>query len=140
MENRNNKNKKEENKYILLEKPMFFNSKLNKDENKKLEQTNNYKELDNNISSITTNSKENSIKDDTKQSNGNKTNNSNINDKKESPKKEMKFRCFITDPNETKWCSRYGRPGYVKSSKNEEDEKYLKEHFKNLEKKRRIQF
>ena len=140
MENRNNKNKKEENKYVLLEKPMFFNSKLNKDENKKLEQTNNYKELDNNISSLTTNNKENSIKDDTKQTNGNKTNNSNINDKKESPKKEMKFRCFITDPNETKWCSRYGRPGYVKSSKNEEDEKYLKEHFKNLEKKEEFNF
>lgn len=56
--------------------------------------------------------------------------------KKNLQKKEMKFRCFITDPNETKWCSRYGRPGYVKSSKNEEDEKYLKEHFKNLEKKK----
>ena len=70
----------------------------------------------------------------------NSTNNSNINDKKDSPKKEMKFRCFITDPNETKWCSRYGRPGYVKSSKNEEDEKYLKEHFKNLEKKEDFNF
>ena len=140
MENKNNKNKKEENKYVLLEKPMFFNSKLNKDENKSLAQTNNYKELNNNNSSISTNNKENSIKDDAKQSNDKKENNSNINDKKESPKKEMKFRCFITDPNETKWCSRYGRPGYVKSSKNEEDEKFLKEHFKNLEKKEVFNF
>ena len=52
----------------------------------------------------------------------------------------MKFRTFLTDPNETKWCRRYGRPDYIKYNRNEEDEKYFKEHLQNLEKKEEFDF
>ena len=130
MENKNSTNKKEDNKYVLLEKPMFFNSKLNNKENN-LKNESNFQNCCNNNNS--------SIKVQNNMENGNKEFNIN-NNKKESPKKESKFRCFMTNPNETKWCSRYGRPGYVKSSRNEEDEKYLKEHFNNLEKKEAFDF
>ena len=137
MENKKNKNKKEE-KYVLLEKPMFFNSKLNKDENKSTSEKNTYKNI-NIIQSNNNDNNKNGFKDNNNEIKSNNEIN-NINNKNESPKKEMKFRCFMVDPNETKWCSRYGRPGYVKSSRNEEDEKYFKEHFKNLEKKEDFDF
>ena len=137
MENKKNKNKKEE-KYVLLEKPMFFNSKLNKDENKSTSEKNTYKDI-NIIQSNNNDNNQNGFKDNNNEIKSNNEIN-NINNKNESPKKEMKFRCFMVDPNETKWCSRYGRPGYVKSSRNEEDEKYFKEHFKNLEKKEDFDF
>ena len=137
MENKKNKNKKEE-KYVLLEKPMFFNSKLNKDENKSTSEKNTYKNI-NIIQSNNNDNNKNGFKDNNNEIKSNNEINNN-NNKNESPKKEMKFRCFMVDPNETKWCSRYGRPGYVKSSRNEEDEKYFKEHFKNLEKKEDFDF
>ena len=133
MENKSNKNKKEDNKYVLLEKPMFFNSKLNNQENNLKKESNIQKENNNNDFS-----KNNNIQNNSKIEN--RELNQNNNNKRESPKKEMKFRCFMTNPNETKWCSRYGRPGFVKSSRNEEDEKYLKEHFNNLEKKETFDF
>ena len=138
MENKKNKNKKEE-KYVLLEKPMFFNSKLNKDENKSTSEKNTYKDI-NIIQSNNNDNNKNGFKDNNNEIKSNNEINNNNNNKNESPKKEMKFRCFMVDPNETKWCSRYGRPGYVKSSRNEEDEKYFKEHFKNLEKKEDFDF
>ena len=144
MENNNSKNKKENNKYVLLEKPMFFNSKLNKEANQTIDKSNNYKDLNTNNIPLSQNNKDNNIKSNEikpKTENTINNNNNDINDiQKDSPKKEMKFRCFKVDPNETKWCSRYGRPGFVKSSRNEEDEKYLKEHFQNLEKKEDFDF
>ena len=138
MENKKNKNKKED-KYVLLEKPIFFNSKLNKDENKSTSEKNTYKNI-NIIQSNNNDNNKNGFKDNNNEIKSNNEINNNNNNKNESPKKEMKFRCFMVDPNETKWCSRYGRPGYVKSSRNEEDEKYFKEHFKNLEKKEDFDF
>ena len=144
MENNNSKNKKENNKYVLLEKPMFFNSKLNKEANQTIDKSSNYKDLNTNNIPLSQNNKDNNIKSNEikpKTENTINNNNNDINDiQKDSPKKEMKFRCFKVDPNETKWCSRYGRPGFVKSSRNEEDEKYLKEHFQNLEKKEDFDF
>ena len=144
MENNNSKNKKENNKYVLLEKPMFFNSKLNKEANQTIDKSSNYKDLNTNNIPLFQNNKDNNIKSNEikpKTENTINNNNNDINDiQKDSPKKEMKFRCFKVDPNETKWCSRYGRPGFVKSSRNEEDEKYLKEHFQNLEKKEDFDF
>ena len=144
MENNNSKNKKENNKYVLLEKPMFFNSKLNKEANQTIDKSSNYKDLNTNNIPLSQNNKDNNIKSNEikpKTENTINNNNNDINDiQKDSPKKEMKFRCFKVDPNETKWCSRYGRPGFVKSSRNEEDEKYLKEHFQNLEKKEAFDF
>ena len=144
MENNNSKNKKEKNKYVLLEKPMFFNSKLNKEANQTIDKSSNYKDLNTNNIPLSQNNKDNNIKSNEikpKTENTINNNNNDINDiQKDSPKKEMKFRCFKVDPNETKWCSRYGRPGFVKSSRNEEDEKYLKEHFQNLEKKEDFDF
>ena len=142
MENKNNKNKKENNKYVLLEKPMFFNSKLNKQENNLSDEKTSLNNINNNnISTQSQNKNKDNIKKDNKKVNKEIFTNNNINNKKkESPKKEMKFRCFMTDPNETKWCSRYGRPDYIKYNRNEEDEKYFKEHFKNLEKKEEFDF
>jgi len=145
MENNNSKNKKENNKYVLLEKPMFFNSKLNKDANQSMDKPSNYKDINTNNIPLSQNNKDNNIKSNEIKPKTENTINNNYNNgindiKKDSPKKEMKFRCFKVDPNETKWCSRYGRPGYVKSSRNEEDEKYLKEHFQNLEKKEAFDF
>ena len=50
MENKNNKNQKADNKYVLLEKPMFFNSKLiNQEKNINNEQKS-YKDINNNTS------------------------------------------------------------------------------------------
>ena len=142
MENKNNKNKKENNKYVLLEKPMFFNSKLNKQENNLSDEKTSLNNINNNnISTQSQNKNKDNIKKDNKKVNKEIFTNNNINNKKkESPKKEMKFRCFMTDPNETKWCSRYGRPDYIKYNRNEEDEKYFKEHFKNSEKKEEFDF
>ena len=126
MENNNSKNKKENNKYVLLEKPMFFNSKLNKEANQTIDKSSNYKDLNTNNIPLSQNNKDNNIKSNEikpKTENTINNNNNDINDiQKDSPKKEMKFRCFKVDPNETKWCSRYGRPGFVKSSRNEEDD------------------
>ena len=137
------KPKKENNnkKYVLLEKPMFFNSKLNKNQSES--QPNNFKDINvninkNNLPNKPKETKENEIKPN-KYYNS-KINNNINNDKPPSQKNESKFRCFIEDPNETKWASRYGRPGYVKSSKNEEDLKYINEHIKNLEKKDQFDF
>ena len=124
MEPKEKKSKKEDNKYVLLEKPMFFNSKLNKAQSQPLQ---------NNLNDINNNNPSNKDieKDEIKK------NNIDNNTNKEP---ESKFRCFKVDPNETKWASRYGRPGYVKSSKNEEDEKYINEHLKTLEKKDQFDF
>ena len=122
MEPSEKKKKKENNKYVLLEKPMFFNSKLNKAQSQPLSKNN---------KDITINN----ISNKSKEKNEIENNNSNTNKEPES-----KYRCFKVDPNETKWASRYGRPGYVKSSKNEEDEKYINEHLKNLEKKDQFDF
>ena len=137
----NKKNKKEDNKYVLLDKPMFFNSKLNKQENNISNEKTTFKDINNNILKPSQNKDKDITKIDNKKVNKEIYFNSKINDdKKESPKKEMKFRCFMTDPNDTKWCSRYGRPDYIKYNRNEEDEKYFKEHFKNLEKKEAFDF
>ena len=136
--------KKEKNKYILLDKPMFFNSKMNKEQSSI--QQNNFKDIKINEPSEQANKEKNQIKTENKKlifNNNDKFNiKNNDKDKKEkdSPKKEIKYRCFQVDPNETKWASRYGRPGYVKSSKNEEDMKYINEHLKNLEKKDAFDF
>ena len=127
--------KKENNKYVLLEKPIFFNSKLNK--NQSQSQQNNFKDININNSTNKTNEKEKETKNEIKL---NKYYNSNKINKPKEEKTESKFRCFIEDPNETKWASRYSRPGYVKSSKNEEDEKLINEHLKNLEKKDQFDF
>ena len=127
--------KKENKKYVLLEKPKFFNSKLNK--NQSQSQQNNFKDININNSENKNNEKEIEAKNEIKL---NKYYNSNFIDKPKEQKNESKFRCFIEDPNETKWASRYGRPGYVKSSKNEEDEKYINEHLKNLTKKDQFDF
>ena len=124
MEPKEKKSKKEDNKYVLLEKPMFFNSKLNKAQSQPLQ--NNLNDINNN-----NHSNKDIEKDEIKK------NNVDNNTNKEP---ESKFRCFKVDPNETKWASRYGRPGYVKSSKNEEDEKYINEHLKTLEKKDQFDF
>ena len=137
----NKKNKKEDNKYVLLDKPMFFNSKLNNQENNISNENTTFKNINNNILKPSQNKDKDITKIDNKKVNKEIYFNSKINDdKKESQKKEMKFRCFMTDPNDTKWCSRYGRPDYIKYNRNEEDEKYFKEHFKNLEKKEAFDF
>ena len=145
MENKEKKSKKQNNKYVLLEKPMFFNSKLNKDKEQSTSEQNNLKDINTNNSSkqipekINIDKKKENKKSELNYVKNNNDNNININ-KESKPTNEIKFRCFEVDPNETKWASRYGRPGYVKSSKNEEDEKYINEHLKNLEKKDEFDF
>ena len=145
MENKERKSKKQNNKYVLLEKPMFFNSKLNKDKEQSSSDQNNLKDINTNNSSkqipdkINIDKKKENKKSELNYVKNNNDNNININ-KESKPTNEIKFRCFEVDPNETKWASRYGRPGYVKSSKNEEDEKYINEHLKNLEKKDEFDF
>ena len=146
MENYAKKPKKSNNKYVLLEKPMFFNSKLNKEQSSI--QQNNFKDITiNNSTKQYHDKKENEIKKETNKSefnankNINKSINININNNKETePKKEIQFRRIEVDPNETKWASRYFRPGYVKSSINEEDLKYINEHIQNLSKKEQYDF
>ena len=139
MEKDEKKSKKSNNKYVLLEKPMFFNSKLNKEQSSF--QQNNFKDINiNSTSEQINNKKENEIKKEiNKFELNNNKNNININ-KNSEPKKEIQFRRFEIDPNETKWASRYGRPGFVKSSKNEDDLKYINEHLKNLSKKEQFDF
>ena len=139
MEENEKKSKKSNNKYVLLEKPMFFNSKLNK--NQSSFQQNNFKDINiNNSSKQNINKKEKEIKNEINKFELN-INKNNININKDSePKKEIQFRRFEIDPNETKWASRYGRPGFVKSSKNEEDLKYINEHIQNLSKKEQFDF
>ena len=118
---------------------MFFNSKLNKDQSSF--QQNNFKDINiNNSSKQNINKKEKEIKNEINKFELN-INKNNININKDSePKKEIQFRRFEIDPNETKWASRYGRPGFVKSSKNEEDLKYINEHIQNLSKKEQFDF
>ena len=124
---------------------MFFNSKLNKDKEQSSSEQNNLKDINTNNSSkqipdeINIDKKKENKKSELNYVKNNNDNNININ-KESKPTNEIKFRCFEVDPNETKWASRYGRPGYVKSSKNEEDEKYINEHLKNLEKKDEFDF
>ena len=139
MEENEKKSKKSNNKYVLLEKPMFFNSKLNKDQSSF--QQNNFKDINiNNSSKQNINKKEKEVKNEINKFELN-INKNNININKDSePKKEIQFRRFEIDPNETKWASRYGRPGFVKSSKNEEDLKYINEHIQNLSKKDQFDF
>ena len=139
MEENEKKSKKSNNKYVLLEKPMFFNSKLNKDQSSF--QQNNFKDINiNNSSKQNINKKEKEVKNEINKYELN-INKNNININKDSePKKEIQFRRFEIDPNETKWASRYGRPGFVKSSKNEEDLKYINEHIQNLSKKEQFDF
>ena len=139
MEENEKKSKKSNNKYVLLEKPMFFNSKLNKDQSSF--QQNNFKDINiNNTSKQNINKKEKEVKNEINKFELN-INKNNININKDSePKKEIQFRRFEIDPNETKWASRYGRPGFVKSSKNEEDLKYINEHIQNLSKKDQFDF
>jgi len=133
MENKNNQVERQENKYVLLEKPMFFNSKLN---NQNLNTNDNNKiNKEINIDHTKNSTKEKII---SKTEFAPKT--QSINNIEKSPKKQKQFRCFKEDPNETKWSSRYGRPGYVKSSKKDEDKIYFDEHFKNLEKKEAFDF
>ena len=143
MENKERKSKKQNNKYVLLEKPMFFNSKLNKDKEQSSSEQNNLKDTNNSSKQIpdkiNIDKKKENKKSELNYVKNNNDNNININ-KESKPTNEIKFRCFEVDPNETKWASRYGRPGYVKSSKNEEDEKYINEHLKNLEKKDEFDF
>ena len=50
MENKNDKSKKPDNKYVLLEKPMFFNSKLNNQEKNINNEQKSYKDINNNTS------------------------------------------------------------------------------------------
>ena len=139
MKENEKKSKKSNNKYVLLEKPMFFNSKLNK--NQSSFQQNNFKDINiNNTSKQNINKKEKEVKNEINKFELN-INKNNININKDSePKKEIQFRRFEIDPNETKWASRYGRPGFVKSSKNEEDLKYINEHIQNLSKKDQFDF
>ena len=136
MDDNKKNSKKINNKYILLEKPMFFNSKLNKINNiDTSSQQNNFKEIE--IKKENKKLELNNIKNN----NDNNINiNKNINKESSEPKKEIQYRKFEVDPNETKWASRYGRPGYVKSSKNEEDLKYINEHINNLQKKDQFDF
>ena len=139
MEKDEKKSKKSTNKYVLLEKPMFFNSKLNKEQSSF--QQNNFKDINiNKESKQNINKKEKEVKNEINKFELN-INKNNININKDSePKKEIQFRRFEIDPNETKWASRYGRPGFVKSSKNEEDLKYINEHIQNLSKKDQFDF
>ena len=143
MEKNEKNTKKEKNKYVLLEKPMFFNSKMNKEQSNIQDN----KFTNNNINNISekANKEKNEIKFEPKKlifknDKINLKNNDKNKNEGDSNKKEIKFRCFEIDPNETKWASRYGRVGYVKSSKNEEDMKYINEHLKNLEKKDAFDF
>ena len=113
-------------KYILLEKPKFFNSKLNKTqisnvENKISDNKNNiWLEQKNTTSTAST------------------TQNSHNSDLKQNNNKN--FRCFEKDPDETEWFYRYGRNCYIKSGILDEDELFFKEHLENLTKKNKFNF
>ena len=102
---------KKESKYILLEKPMFFNSKLNQksQENKSETQTQNQNSQNQNIKNIQNNS-------------------------------PQKYRTFLNDPNETAWHYRYERKGYTNSNLLQEDSLFFKEHIENLQKKSKFDF
>ena len=102
---------KTQSKYILLEKPMFFNSKLNQksQENKSETQTQNQNSQNQNIKNIQNNS-------------------------------SQKYRTFLNDPNETAWHYRYERKGYTNSNLLQEDSLFFKEHIENLQKKSKFDF
>ena len=102
---------KTQSKYILLEKPMFFNSKLNQksQENKSETQTQNQNSQNQNIKNIQNNS-------------------------------PQKYRTFLNDPNETAWHYRYERKGYTNSNLLQEDSLFFKEHIENLQKKSKFDF
>ena len=113
-------------KYILLEKPNFFNSKLNKTQ---------ISNLDNKISE-----NKNNIWLEQKNTNStaSTTQNSHNSDLKQNNNKN--FRCFEKDPDETEWFYRYGRNCYIKSGILDEDELFFKEHLENLTKKNKFNF
>ena len=75
---------KTQSKYILLEKPIFFNSKLNPKSQENISET--------------------------QAQNKNTENNNNQNNQNKSP---QKYRTFLNDPNETAWHYRYERKGYT---------------------------
>ena len=102
---------KTQSKYILLEKPIFFNSKLNQksQENKSETQTQNQNSQNQNIKNIQNNS-------------------------------PQKYRTFLNDPNETAWHYRYERKGYTNSNLLQEDSLFFKEHIENLQKKSKFDF
>ena len=130
METKNNEIKNislNEEKYILLDKPKFFNWKLNKTqntitENKNLEDKNNIW-LKNKNTNSTASTTQNSHNSELKQNNSNKN-----------------FRCFEKVPEETEWFYRYNRNCYIKSGILDEDELYFKEHIENLTKKNKFNF
>ena len=113
-------------KYILLEKPNFFNSKLNKTQISNIE--NKLSENKNNIW----------LEQKNTNSTASTTQNSHNSDLKQNNNKN--FRCFEKDPDETEWFYRYGRNCYIKSGILDEDELFFKEHLENLTKKNKFNF
>ena len=113
-------------KYILLEKPNFFNSKLNKTQISNIE--NKISENKNNIW----------LEQKNTNSTASTTQNSHNSDLKQNNNKN--FRCFEKDPDETEWFYRYGRNCYIKSGILDEDELFFKEHLENLTKKNKFNF
>ena len=113
-------------KYILLEKPNFFNSKLNKTQISNVE--NKISENKNNIW----------LEQKNTNSTASTTQNSHNSDLKQNNNKN--FRCFEKDPDETEWFYRYGRNCYIKSGILDEDELFFKEHLENLTKKNKFNF
>ena len=113
-------------KYILLEKPNFFNSKLNKTQisnlDNKLSENKNNIWLEQKNTNSTASTTQNSHNSDLKQNNN------------------KNFRCFEKDPDETEWFYRYGRNCYIKSGILDEDELFFKEHLENLTKKNKFNF
>ena len=102
---------KTQSKYILLEKPIFFNSKLNPKSQENISET--------------------------QAQNKNTENNNNQNNQNKSP---QKYRTFLNDPNETAWHYRYERKGYTNPNLLQEDSSFFKEHIENLQKKSKFDF
>ena len=102
---------KTQSKYILLEKPIFFNSKLNPKSQENISET--------------------------QAQNKNTENNNNQNNQNKSP---QKYRTFLNDPNETAWHYRYERKGYTNPNLLQEDSLFFKEHIENLQKKSKFDF
>ena len=102
---------KTQSKYILLEKPIFFNSKLNPKSQENISET--------------------------QAQNKNTENNNNQNNQNKS---SQKYRTFLNDPNETAWHYRYERKGYTNPNLLQEDSLFFKEHIENLQKKSKFDF
>ena len=102
---------KTQSKYILLEKPIFFNSKLNPKSQENISET--------------------------QAQNKNTENNNNQNNQNKSP---QKYRTFLNDPNETTWHYGYERKGYTNPNLLQEDSLFFKEHIENLQKKSKFDF